>query len=231
LFVRDNTQLEVNLNCFWKIEPEEPLPLTLEQQQCEQHFMEHTTQQSDGRFTVRLPFKQHPSQLGTSRRLAESILLSIERRLERDEDLKLQYHQFMTEYEQLGHTTCVKSPEVTSQCYYLPDHPVIRDSSTTTKPRVVFDGSANTSSGLSLNELLHVGPTVQPDLYSIVLRFRTHQICFMADIAKMYRQILVHADDRNLQRILWRTSPDQPIQEYQLNTVTYGTLHCSTAKN
>jgi hypothetical protein len=33
----------------------------------------------------------------------------------------------------------------------------------------------------------------------------------------------MHPEDRDLQRILWRTSPDQPIQEYQLNTVTYGT--------
>jgi hypothetical protein len=33
----------------------------------------------------------------------------------------------------------------------------------------------------------------------------------------------MHPEDRDFQRILWRTSPDQPIQEYQLNTVTYGT--------
>jgi hypothetical protein len=39
----------------------------------------------------------------------------------------------------------------------------------------------------------------------------------------MYRQILIHTEDRNLQRILWRTSPDEHIKEYQLNTVTYGT--------
>jgi hypothetical protein len=68
-----------------------------------------------------------------------------------------------------------------------------------------------------------VGPTIQQELYSIVLRFRTHQVCFTADIAKMYRQILVHPKDQNLQRILWRFTPEEPIQEYQLATVTYGT--------
>ena len=35
--------------------------------------------------------------------------------------------------------------------------------------------------------------------------------------------VLMHPDDRDLQRILWRPSPDEPIQEYQLNTITYGT--------
>jgi hypothetical protein len=87
----------------------------------------------------------------------------------------------------------------------------------------VFDGSAKPSNGLSLNDILQVGATVQPDLYSTVLIFRTHQVCFTADIAKMYQQILIHPQDRDLQRILWRHSPEEPIQEYQLNTVTYGT--------
>ena len=33
----------------------------------------------------------------------------------------------------------------------------------------------------------------------------------------------MHPDDTDLQCILWRPFPDEPIQEYQLNTVTYGT--------
>jgi len=87
----------------------------------------------------------------------------------------------------------------------------------------VFDGGAKTSNGLSLNDILQVGPTVQQDMYSIVLRFRTHQVRFTAGIAKMYRQINVHPQDRDLQRILWRYSSEEPIQEYKLTTVTYGT--------
>ena len=222
-FLRETTPLEANLNRFWEIQPEPCLTFTSEQQACEQHFLNHTHQQEDGRFIVQLPLKDDSIQLGKSRRLAESRLLSIERRLEQDAELKTQYQHFMTEYEELGHMTPVTTHEGNQLHYYLPHHPVIRDSSTTTKMRVVFDGSAKSSSGLSLNDLLHVGPTVQPDLYSIVLRFRTHLICFTADFAKMYRQILMHPDDRDLQRILWRHSPDEPIKEYQLNTVTYGT--------
>jgi hypothetical protein len=76
---------------------------------------------------------------------------------------------------------------------------------------------------MSLNDILQVGAADQQDLYSIVLRFRTHQVCFTADIAKMYHQIMVHLQDRDLQRILWRYSSEEPIQEYRLITVTYGT--------
>jgi hypothetical protein len=143
--------------------------------------------------------------------------------LERDADLKKQYHDFMREYEDLGHMKPVTSQEVRDTCYYLPHHPVYKETSSTTRTRVVFDGGAKTSNGVSLNDILQVGATVQQDLYSIVLRFRTHQVCFTADIAKMCRQIAVHPQDRDLQRMLWRYSPEAPIQEYRLTTVTYGT--------
>jgi hypothetical protein len=129
----------------------------------------------------------------------------------------------MQEYKDLGHMEPVTSQEVKDLRYYLPQHPVFKETSSTTKTRIVFDGGAKTSNGLSLNDTLQVGATVQQDLYSIVLRFRTHQVCITADIAKMYCQIVVHSQDRDLQRILWRYSPEEPIQEYRLTTVTYGT--------
>ncbi|KAK9754418.1 hypothetical protein QE152_g1292 [Popillia japonica] len=48
-----------------------------------------------------------------------------------------------------------------------------------------------------------------------------------ADIAKMYRQVLISDDDRKFQRILWRNDPSQPIQTFELSTVTYGTASAS----
>ena len=48
------------------------------------------------------------------------------------------------------------------------------------------------------------GPTIQDDLFSLLVRFRSHACVFTADIAKMYRMIKVHPDDRKYQRILWR---------------------------
>ncbi|UYV84397.1 hypothetical protein LAZ67_X002014, partial [Cordylochernes scorpioides] len=44
-----------------------------------------------------------------------------------------------------------------------------------------------------------------------------------ADIEKMYRQILIHPDDSDYQRVLWRDLPSDAIQEYKLTTITYGT--------
>ena len=50
-------------------------------------------------------------QLGSSHLSAERRLHAIEHRLERDPELKAQYHNFMKENEELGHMEPVKSQE------------------------------------------------------------------------------------------------------------------------
>ena len=99
---------------------------------------------------------------------------------------------------------------------------VIKESRCSTKLRTVFNASSKTDSGLSLSNILHIGPTLQSTLIEIVVRFRLHNIALTGDLRKMYRQIIVHPDDRDYQRILWRESPDKRVQEFRLNTVTYG---------
>jgi len=111
--------------------------------------------------------------------------------------------------------------------YFLPHHCVIKEESTSTKLRVVFDGSASTSSGFSLNELLMAGPTIQPKLFSTLLQFRTFPVALTGDICKMYRCVRMADSDSYLQCILWRDAPQQRIQAYKLDTVTYGTKSAS----
>lgn len=91
----------------------------------------------------------------------------------------------------------------------------------TTKLRVVFDGSANTKSGISLNDVLLKGPKVQSDICHIIIRFRIHQVAITADLEKMYRQVVVAPEDRDLQRILYRKSPTEQLQEYRLCIIIY----------
>ncbi|XP_029157225.1 uncharacterized protein LOC114929725 [Nylanderia fulva] len=106
---------------------------------------------------------------------------------------------------------------------YLPHHPVIRESSSTTKVRVVFNASSVTSNGFTLNDCLLVGPKLQNDLGGVLLNWRFYRYVYLADIEKMFRQILVHPDDVDYQRIVWRPNPQSPVLSYRLLTVTYGT--------
>lgn len=43
----------------------------------------------------------------------------------------------------------------------------------------------------------------------------------------MYRQINIYQSQRNLQRIIMRKNPNEPIRHYTLNTITYGTSSAS----
>ena len=102
---------------------------------------------------------------------------------------------------------------------FLPHHCVFKEDSTTTKLRVVFDGSAKTSSGISLKDALMVGPTIQDDLFAILMRFRLYPIALSANIAKMYRQVALDETDRNFHRILWRDDETQKLQILRMTRV------------
>jgi hypothetical protein len=200
-------------------------PLTADEITSEKHFVKTHSRAADGRFIVRLPFRCETDHLGPSKETAIKRFESVEHKFNKQPKFREQYTKFMTEYLQLGHMEPVRSnfPDNPKHVFYLPHHAVITGGPNTQKIRVVFDGSSKSANGISLNEILLKGPTIQQDLFEIITRFRTHKIAITADIVKMYRQILVHPDDRDLQRIVWRSNSDEPIQTYQLKTVTYET--------
>ena len=75
------------------------------------------------------------------------------------------FNAVVEEYLMLGHAELVRPEDLTklsSQSFYLPMHGVVKESSTTTKLRAVFDASAKTSSGYSLNDTLLPGPHYIP---------------------------------------------------------------------
>ncbi|XP_071651718.1 uncharacterized protein [Temnothorax longispinosus] len=154
-------------------------------------------------------------------------LYSLEGRLAQDPQLREEYTDFLDEYERLGHMTEIPVSDVTEEVYFIPHHSVFKRDSHTTKLRVVFNALSKSSTGVSLNDVLLAGPTLQEDLFSIVTRFRTHRYVLSADIEKMYRQVKVHPEDGKYQIIVWRRSPKDPIKIYILNTATYGTVPAS----
>ncbi|XP_067215149.1 uncharacterized protein [Linepithema humile] len=217
-------QLHDQIARFWQLEECNPsIKGSVEDTICEDYFCSTTTRNEEGRFVVSIPFRENLQALGQSKERAFRRLLAIERKLKGDISLSFEYRSFMSDYETSGHMSQVPMIQFNEKiAYYLPHHAVRKEDSTTTKVRVVFDGSAKTTSGLSINDVQYVGPVVQDDLFSILLRFRKHKFVISADIKQMYRQVLVRSDQRNYQQILWRKDDSTEVQEYQLNTITYG---------
>ncbi|GFS58781.1 DUF1758 domain-containing protein [Trichonephila clavipes] len=140
---------------FWKLDsvPEARL-LTSEEKACEDHFIDTHVRNEDGRYVVRLPFHSSPSKLGDSKESAIRRFKSLKHSLIKKPAIYSQYRDFMQEYLTFRHMELVpKNDYAKRDAYYLPHHAVLRDSSTI-KLRVVFDASAKSTSGYSLNDIL-----------------------------------------------------------------------------
>ena len=95
----------------------------------------------------------------------------------------------------------------------------------------MFDASAKSASGVSLNDMLLVGPTVHPPLIDVLLRFRFHRVALTTDVSKMYRAIELIESDRDLHRFVWRENPDGPLRDHRMTRVTFGVSASSFAAN
>ena len=199
--------------------------LSLSEKAVELHFSStHRYFPARQRYMVSLPRQEGSLQLGESRNIVVKRFLANEASLLRKGTME-PFQRVMQEYIDLGHAQKVTPQEMKlprTECYYLPIHAVYKNSSSTTKLRIVFDASCSTSTGVSLNDLLASGPTLYPQLDTILMRFRTYQVAVTSDITKMYREVELCPQDRQLHRFLWRPNQSQPIGDYHMNRVTFG---------
>ena len=223
-----NEDLDTLLSAFWKTEePERPtLTLTQMENQVELHYSD--TMSYCPWYKVSLPWKPDAPPLGDSRAQALSRYISNKRSILK-RSVWRPFQDVVQSYLDLGHAELVPTTHRETQCtYYLPMHGVFKQSSTSTKLRVVFDGSAVSTTGISLNQSLMVGPTLHPTLESIILRFRSYPIALTADISKMYREVELSDSDRDFHRFLWRSTPEEVIRDYRMTRVTLGCLPSCT---
>lgn len=225
-----NSDICGQIERFWKVETlDTAVTLSEEEKFCEENFQSTTKRDGEGRFVVRLPLRSNVNDLQDNRKTAIRRLHQMETRLEKNPELQKMYREFMDEYIQLDHMVEVKtqltSPETI--IHYMPHHSILKMSSTTTKLRVVFNAACKGTNQLSLNDVLCIGPPVQRKLFSIFLRFCQHPIAFIADTKMMYRQILIDSGQVDMQRVVWRSNPNEAIKDYALQTVTYGTSPAS----
>ncbi|KMQ84153.1 bel12-ag transposon polyprotein, partial [Lasius niger] len=157
---------------FWEWEepPSIALPLSAENQECEDFFSRTLKRLSDGRYQVRLPLRAELPDLAFTRRAASRLLEVMSRRFERDSEFGDRYRTFMADYLALGHMTPVSGAASNTgfRACYLQHHGVLRSSGVDAKIRVVFNGSARGAAGVSLNDSVLTGPNLLPALADVV---------------------------------------------------------------
>ena len=115
------------------------------------------------------------------------------RKLKKDPHLLEEYDLVIQEQLRDGVIEAVSDLEVpeVGRTQYLPHHAVVRRDAKTTKLRVVYDASSRADGkGPSLNDCLHVGPSLTQLLFDILLRFRCNRIALIADIEKAFLKCL-----------------------------------------
>ncbi|XP_072158658.1 uncharacterized protein [Bemisia tabaci] len=186
------------------------------------HYRATTKRLDSGRYQVSLPFKAPPETLGDSRTQAERRFYALERRFRTQPEFKKRYVDYMNGYLDSGFMAPAPKEATHGPHYFLPHHGVIKETSNNHKLRVVMDASAKTTSGKSLNDILHNGPSLISHIRDLLLKFRRHKIVFSCDIKQMYLQISMDPTHRRYHLVLWRPDENSPLRIYQMTTVTFG---------
>ena len=146
-----------------------------------------------------LPFRGKETHFPNNRRLAESSLVGIKRRMLRDKQFAMHYKGFMEELLFKGYVReSIKAPNGGQVC----PHNDIYHPSKPNKIKVVFDCGAEYK-GRCLNKELLPGPDLANQLIGVLLRFRKETITFMGDIDKIEFQIYVAEKHRDFLRLSW----------------------------
>ena len=219
---------DVEIKKFWELEtmgvmPKEKVNHTLRGPICDK-FKENL-QFKDNQYTVSLLWKENRSNLINNYPLALKRYNSLNKFLDSKPDLKEKYFDVFKQYESESKIKECDQIISDNEVFYLPHFPVVKESSSSTKVRPVFDGSAKSFDDKSLNDALEVGPSLHTNIFAILLRFRRWLIAICSDVKSAFHAINLNPVDQNVCRFLLK-GVDGSIRHMQFSVLPFG-LTCS----
>ncbi|XP_038106588.1 uncharacterized protein LOC119766221 [Culex quinquefasciatus] len=187
-------------------------------------ILDETTRRVDGGFETGLLWKFDNPTFPNSYPLAYRRMLSLEKRLSKDPELKERVVQLIKDYETKGYAHKITQNELEttdpSRVWYLPLG-VVRNPKKPEKIRLIWDAAARVN-GTSFNDMLLKGPDMTASLFDVLLRFRQRHVAVCGDIREMFHQVKIVPEDKQSQRFLFREHPDEPPQIYVMDVATFG---------
>ncbi|GBM01529.1 hypothetical protein AVEN_202404-1 [Araneus ventricosus] len=226
--VVDERNISDQLQQFWKLEN-----LGVGSESQEEHSFDADIMKEfeagityqDNRYKVKFPWKSNMKHLlNNNRDIASRRFSKLKSNFINDPSLFSDYKKVIDEHLREGIIERIKdSNENKENTYYLPHRAVIRKDHSTTRLRIVFDASSHAKGQLSLNDCLYTGLNLIPDLFSLLLRFRSHPVAITADIQKAFLQINIDEEDRNFTRFYWSNNTEDGNEEiYRMTRVLFG---------
>lgn len=185
---------------------------------------ENTIVREDGRYETALLWKNENIELPDNYNNAYNRLLTTEKKIDKNPDLKMKYEEQMQALIEKGYAEKIDVAENSenSKIWYLPHFPVVNPMKPG-KIRIVHDAKAK-ANGTSLNDNLLTGPDLLQSLPGVLMRFRQHPVAVTADIAEMFMQVKIRREDRDALRYLWRGSQrgNRPPDVYRMTSLIFG---------
>ena len=115
--------------------------------------------------------------------------------------------------------------EPVGKVHYLPHRAVIRENAETTKVGIVYDASCKDRKlRVSLNDCLHVGPSLTSMILDVLLRFRINPVALVGDIEKAFLNVEIHKEDSDCLIFSWYkdiNDADSEVKVYRFNRVAF----------
>ena len=196
-------------------------------------ILESSTTHNGNRYQMGLLWKKDSPMLPNNFKVAYSQLLSLERRLDKQPELKSRYAATIQTDLDKGYVREVPKAELqttrNANQWYLPHHPVINPNKPDKVRRVC--NAASKYMGTSLNDELLTGPDILNNLLGILIRFRQHPIAITADVEAMFLQVEVTEEDQRVLRFLWREDPTGEVKVLQYTRHVFGAKDSPTCAN
>ena len=177
------------------------------------------------RYQVSLPFKsdEHRVSLVNNYALAEKRLLHLHTsKLNKDPLLEKDYYQILYDYIDQGIASRIPEDEISTPnpVFYMPHRPHLKLNATSSKIRPVFDCSAKSHNGKSLNDMLSTGPSMNPEISVVLIRFRRWPVALSGDVKQAFLQLYVTPLERDVHRFLLKEGNN--IVHCRFNRVPFG---------
>ena len=202
------------------------------QEEREQFLIEKTVKYDEqrGQVVANLPFIVDPeTSLVDNYATAKKVLQSQMRIAAKREDgaaLIIRSHEKLRSKGYVERIDCLPPEErklADQPGYYIPWR-TVESASLSTPLRMVFDASAKTNSGFSLNCTLAKGTKMLANMLNLLIRFRIGPYAFSADISMAYNCVALHPDHLRYHKYLWveDLDPEGPIVEMVVRSLIYG---------
>ncbi|XP_059224765.1 uncharacterized protein LOC131997912 [Stomoxys calcitrans] len=186
-------------------------------------ILETNTKQVNGRYECSLLWREDVRPIPDSYNMALNRLYSVERKMAKDSEYKMEYCDKIADYVKKGYCRKLSDEEksiMRERTFYLPHFGVLNPNKKGI--RLVFDAAAEVMN-FSLNKALLPGPDINNSLISILFKFRESPIAVCGDIQEMFHQIAIARKDQDSQRFLWRDgNPEQPVDTYVMERLIFG---------